>query len=470
MKTIKIKNILLITLTLLFAYSCSVDDMEQTGKLGENDFIVDENTANAVINELYSSTRAVKSLMMIQRLTVSGVETKSVKTGYKEFYENNVSPNDRTLQQYYQNCFYTVNLANRFIKKMNTINTIIPAKKNEMLAVVRTHRAFANFTLLRVFGQFYDTSSKYGIVLTEEPITSTTVQKRGSVSDTYNLIIKDLSYALKNIKDKQEDEYVSSLFTKTFVEALLAKVYLNKGDFGKATKHASNVINNQTDNFELETTYSDIFKNQWKSREVLYLPFQSPSDINQSTGSLNFFSEEFVKPSDELVAIANNQVPDEEGNAKYSSGYDPRFSFAFKKPNQSPSNHKYPKLESNSCYHLRLAEVYLIYAEALVRSNGDQNLAIEALNTIRIRAGVNPKEYITFDKKSFLEDVRIEKLLELTIENAEPWFDLIRYDRLGNLSAKDVKASISNQDKLIFPLPLQTLKNNKGSVFQNPGY
>lgn len=117
---------------------------------------------------------------------------------------------------------------------------------------------------------------------------------------------------------------------------------------------------------------------------------------------------------------------------------------------------------------MRMAEVYLIYAEAETRKqNGDIPLALESLNEVRRRVSLNDLE-IT-DKETLLNGIRKEKLLELFFENGEGWFDLIRYHSLGNISAFSEKSSLKNVNQFIFPIPLQVLTaNNK--MTPNPGY
>src|SRR5690606_24709008 len=155
------------------------------------------------------------------------------------------------------------------------------------------------------------------------------------------------------------------------------------------------------------------------------------------------------------------------------SDYDPRFSFAYSEDTQGLNNQgKYPFLsnsssQNNTIYHLRLGEIYLVQAEALVRSGGDMETALTALNTIRDRAGVDPKSFV--DVLTLLEDIRQEKLLELFFENGEPLFDLVRYDVLGNLDASSVKSTMNSENKFILPIPAEVLVGNN-KVVQNPGY
>lgn len=84
---------------------------------------------------------------------------------------------------------------------------------------------------------------------------------------------------------------------------------------------------------------------------------------------------------------------------------------------------------------IRLAEVYLIYAEALYQSSkGDKSKAIQQIDIVRARVGMkglaecNPNKNLTGDKSVFLEELLRERACELGMEDAR-FFDLIRYKR-----------------------------------------
>lgn len=119
-------------------------------------------------------------------------------------------------------------------------------------------------------------------------------------------------------------------------------------------------------------------------------------------------------------------------------------------------------------YYIRLGEIYLIHAEAEARkAGGNLNEAMTSLNAIRERAGV--EVYEVTDKTTFLAQVREEKLLELFFENGETWFDLIRYHKLGDISAFAEKSSLTSETQFILPMPLNVLSANN-LLIQNPGY
>lgn len=180
--------------------------------------------------------------------------------------------------------------------------------------------------------------------------------------------------------------------------------------------------------------------------------------------------------SENLKALADVQVgAAADGDlSDAGSGFDPRFSFAYSDATQGQNQQgKYPFAsissgQGNTIYHLRLAEMYLIYVEAEARrAGGDLDAALSHLNTIRLRAGVEEKTLS--DKATLLEDVRKEKLLELFFENGEPWFDLVRYDVLGNLDITTIKPTVTSNDKFILPMSSQVMIGNK-NIIQNPGY
>ena len=72
-------------------------------------------------------------------------------------------------------------------------------------------------------------------------------------------------------------------------------------------------------------------------------------------------------------------------------------------------------------YMLRLAEVYLIYAEAILGNNASTSdpVALEYFNRVRKRAGIPVKTSISY------EDIRHERRIELALEG-QYWYDLVR--------------------------------------------
>ena len=92
----------------------------------------------------------------------------------------------------------------------------------------------------------------------------------------------------------------------------------------------------------------------------------------------------------------------------------------------------------NSTHILRLADVYLVYAEAILGNSASTSdpEALYAYNEVRTRAGVSGKQSINF------EDIMLERRLELAYEG-DNWFDFVRLsyykpaDALARLVAQE---------------------------------
>jgi starch-binding outer membrane protein, SusD/RagB family len=92
-------------------------------------------------------------------------------------------------------------------------------------------------------------------------------------------------------------------------------------------------------------------------------------------------------------------------------------------------------------YMLRLAEVYLIYAEAVLGNNGSDNgEALAAVNIVRDRAGLDPLTSVTWD------DIFNERHLELAMEG-QMWYDFLR---LHYYNPEKAEALLSSQERGFF--------------------
>ena len=450
--------------------SCSIDDIEPINKLTVENTIRDEASAQQVLNGVYDLGRAFDVSSFPLYLAGYGNEglIGSGLSGSRGYDTNEVPVENRFLANLYNAEYKIINSANFLIQELEAGKAvgISEERKAEMISEAKFQRAFAYFNLLRYFGQYYDVSSSYGVVLRTSFSTELESKPRNSVQETYNLIEADLEYAAANGPVLIEHFYSGSLAAK----ALLAKVKLYEGKFAEAATLAEEVINNG-EGYQLEVAFSDIFQNQFYSSEVIFAPFSGPG----AEGGSNMSLINRTTYSESLRSLADAQVgtPDDGDLTGAGANYDPRFSFAYSEETQGVNAQaKYPfapntSSQNNTLYHLRLAEIYLIHAEALTRAGGDTGTALLSLNAIRERAGVEPKNFV--DIPTLLEDIRQEKLLELFFENGEPLFDLVRYDVLGNLEASSIKPTLISEDKFILPYPSEVLIGNNQLV-QNPGY
>ena len=111
----------------------------------------------------------------------------------------------------------------------------------------------------------------------------------------------------------------------------------------------------------------------------------------------------------------------------------------------------------NDVIEIRLADTYLMEAEALVRGSGDLVRAQALLDAVRARVGLAS---VTVS----LDNIYNERMLELATEGHR-WFDLIRTGQAASVLA--FKGFVAGKSELL-PIPLEELNNTK--LVQNPGY
>lgn len=125
---------------------------------------------------------------------------------------------------------------------------------------------------------------------------------------------------------------------------------------------------------------------------------------------------------------------------------------------------------------LRLADVYLMYAEVLNELNGDRALAVEYINKVRRRVNMNDLNAGMFNNYStLLEQIKHERLVELCGESVR-WFDL---DRWGDIHTQEGINQLALRDpdfntyrlgiSHLYIIPNRELSLYRG-LTQNPGY
>lgn len=94
---------------------------------------------------------------------------------------------------------------------------------------------------------------------------------------------------------------------------------------------------------------------------------------------------------------------------------------------------------------IRYAEILLMYAEAVTRgANGNAITAVQAVNLVRERAGLDPLSDVSADQ------VMDEKYAELAMEWGQRYYDMVRLERYNDLSYEGRSFS---DTKIFLPYP-----------------
>jgi len=377
-----------------------------------------------------------------------------------QFYNNNLQvDNGYIFNNFWRGIYFTIYQANAIITGLNTSTGINQSAKDEMMGEAKFFRALSYFSLVNLFGDV-------------PIITSTDYQKnqtaaRSGKSDVYKLIMDDLTDA----QSKLPDDYSVGGGEKIRVNkwgatALLARVYLYQERWPEAEAASNSIIS--SGQFSLTQDLNQVFL---KNSTEAILQFQVNSSGGIGTATPEGYRFVFNTPKPPIFYL-NPSLQNEFDSAdlRKSAWFD---STVYRgKAYYFPYKYKIGSAETEpggdvSEYYmvLRLAEQYLIHAEAKARQNSDLAGAVADLNLIRARAGLD--SLVNLSQTEVLDAVARERKCELFAEWGHRWFDLIRTGQ-ANTVLPALKPQWQSMQQL-FPVPALELKYDP-NLTQNQGY
>ncbi len=370
-----------------------------------------------------------------------------------EFYQNALIPTSAGVGGIWSNAYSSIYKTNAVIESLTNNESTPFSKKEAFLGEVRAIRAFIYFNLVNVYGPV-------PLVLSID-YNYTKTLPRASEDEVYKQIIEDLKYA-KSVLPLRIDGNIR--VNKDAATGLLSRVYLYRQNYNAAIAESTELIS--SNRYTLATTPNDVFIPQ--STETIW-GLASANPANRAT--LEAF--DFIPSSS--TRIPTYVISDSLFKAFETD--DLRKSQWIKSNTVSGNQYPYPykyKMRTSTGYTdleklvmLRLAEQYLIRAEAEARLNTSDFSGAEAdINKIRRRAGL-PDFSAGNDQSLMLSEIEKQRQLELMCERGQRWFDLKRTKR-----ATEVLSPIKLNWKAtatFYPIPQQQIDRNPFLV-QNDGY
>lgn len=353
--------------------------------------------------------------------------------------------------------------------------SIPEADRNGAIAEAKFIRAYAYYNLALLWGAV-------PIIEDNTTLITSPLVYRNALPDVYQFIVEDLRFAAKNLLAADAQGRV----TTWSAQGLLGKVYLtwaglntenpgqrNQSLLDSAKHYAGNVC--RTSGLSLLPNYADIFKTQFNdNQESLFalqwapgsawlegnmLQIYSPGGTEISAnGQAGWFA---ISPTYDLY----KQYPEEDSIRRKATfmlkddyypelnaaggGYTYKGNSGLKKhivgtnvDNNAPTMTLTSSTEHNAL--LRLADVYLIYAEAVMGNNNStaDPDALLYFNKVRIRAGLDPVESI--DAGALFKERRIEFAAEGLF-----WEDLVR---LSYYNAPEAIKILNEQERVTFTI------------------
>ncbi|NOW94992.1 RagB/SusD family nutrient uptake outer membrane protein [Mucilaginibacter sp. SG564] len=374
-----------------------------------------------------------------------------------QLYQNAILPTNSITANLWSSAYimsglYQINVC---LEQIPGSKALSPSLKNQLIGEIKVDRALYYFNLVNLFGPVpLVTSSDYSM---------TKSLPRASIDDIYKQIITDLTDAQKllNPAYSSPGRARPNLYT---AEALLAKVYLYRGQWASAEIAATSVISSgqYSLNKDLNTVFQD-----GSSEAIWQLPAIGP--YNQTAEAQIFvpYASSAVPTFLISPALLNTFEPGDMRRTNWigiNSISDGKGSSV---PYYYPAKYKNRNLNDQPAEDymiFRLAEIYLIRAEAQAEQ-GKTTAALADLNQVRNRAGL-PNSPAT-GTTTLLSAIMHERRTELFCEWGNRWYDL---KRTGTIDAVlGAEKPTWKPTQALYPVPLAEIQSNP-FLKQNPGY
>jgi hypothetical protein len=328
--------------------------------------------------------------------------------------------------------------------------------KKPYIAEARFMRGTAYWYLASLWGN---------VIISEDPsvLVAHPVSNTNPCNDVFEFAMRDLEYAALYLPETAPQ---AGRLTRYSAYGMLSRVYLSFAglaggtNYDKATrdehyldlaKKAADVVITKS-SYKLLPKYEDLFKieNNNNTESMFALQWVPNSDYGTTNTQQAYFACGSEITGDDAAwgywTRASNDIllqydPQDLRRKATWMGYGDKYEeidkahggFLYEKTREAlnvkkgvvgstKDNPAITRMNSSlNSYMMRLAEVYLIYAEATLGNNlaTSDAKSLEYVNAIRKRAGLNPLTVLTYN------DIAKERRLELCMEG-QTWYDMVR--------------------------------------------
>ncbi|MFT4023193.1 MAG: RagB/SusD family nutrient uptake outer membrane protein [Flavihumibacter sp.] len=374
------------------------------------------------------------------------LEWNGTFAGYTQIFNKTIPVNNGFALNTWTESYEAINVTNNVLANMDKVQE---GKKGSVEGQAKFLRAAVYFDLVRVYAKAWNDGSPAandGVPLILTPtgeISDSNKVPRSKVSEVYDQVISDLQDAESLLTIPSSLNFYAC---RTTASALLARVYLQQGEYKKAAEEANKVLT--TGKNSLTASYMDAFPVDYDNsnkvvgnttEDVFALQVTASSGYNDFNTFFSPLGRGDIEMNEKY--FDDYESGDERLNEYYDDGsiYCGKFDMVY-----------------GAVHIIRLAEMYLIRAEANFREGTSLGASpVADINVIRTRAGLPALASVNLDQ------IIRERRHELAFEG----------HRVHDV--KRLQLSIGsipwNSPKLVLPIPERETKINP-SLTQNEGY
>jgi len=522
MKKLHIKIFTLLVLASFFT-SCDfeLDKVNPNSVIVENYFVNEGEVTNAV-NATYAVLQD-QTLVSREWFFVNDLRSDDMATGGGQLETPRLQlligtndPANAVAGNVWTGCFAVIHRANVVIEKAPKVTMSSETTRARLLGEVKFLRAWAYFELVSQWG---------GVPLYTEYVKVVEGSKaRATVDEVYASIISNLTDAIAGLPASYSGSDIGRA-TKGAAQMLLARVYMQKGDYASAKPLLKSIIDSKLYSLVNNYTWNFDEEHEYNAESIFEIGFMdSNGAFSWGYNNGDGLGAETTVHNQEISPVSwGNLIPaqklledfestDVTGNTKT----DPRYKYSFYEAGDTISGghigdnkdgykfniassvirggapkkvgwRKHTILYKNvSSYYpsgvnermMRYAEVLLDMAECQNETGEPEVDILATLNQIRDRVGVAMPHYPTANYPTGTKDQRFkaiahEKRVELAGEEIRNK-DILRWrkqSKLTILGGDPILYFTANKFELL-PIPQSEIDNNEkiGKANQNPGY
>jgi len=447
----------------------------------------------------------LRQYWLLQELTTDEAVISWNDPGLPELHAMNWTSSNEFVTAMYYRIFYQISVCNEFIRETSEERMVARNISENSRQLFRQYRTEARFLRALSYWHALDLYRNVPLVTEDDPV-GTFFPEQASGDQIFAYLITELEEIASLLPKHQMNEYGRA--SRECAWFLLARLYLNAESYigishnAEVEKYCQLILD---EDYRLDSNYQNLFlADNHLSPEIIF-PVCFDGNSTRTWGGTTFLVHAAVggtmdpgsfginggwaglRTTRALVELFEGFGSDQDGRRNlYSDGQD----IDIKNIGNFTDGYAVTKFRNVTSSNLpgsdpsgnfvdidfplfRLGEVYLMYAEAVIRNNGDKVFAANLINQLRSRAYGGAGGNISAATLT-LDFLLAERGRELHWESCRRT-DLIRFKKFtganylwpwkgGVITGREVE-----EFRTLFPLPASDLIANPNLV-QNTGY
>jgi hypothetical protein len=486
----KIKKIIICLSTILLIGSCTENLVPvDYSEINPSIFPQSEADVQAMVNACYYplrgswwdgiNTTSERGIMFVCDATTEILSGKFDIQQYGHLL--NFHPTDELAVFFYDWYFNKISLMTRTIDLINK-SVVSDEIKKKAIAEVRCARGLLAYDLFDMYGPL--------VIAPLEVLNNPMEEKplaRLSNEEMVSFIEDDLIAAANDLPDPIDVEY--GRFSKGIAKMVQIRLELHEKNWDKVKALCDEII--QLNYYELDADYVGMWglngarnskeviwaipcdydgtsENQW---QLMVLPSNYAPLGGWATVQSTWWFYDTFESADVRKTMLIAEYTGTDGIVYNRSNPGTNIDLGPIPLKIDPDAQRTTALSTLDIILYRYADVLLSKAEAIANLTGPNAEAMELVNVIRRRAGLQDKLLSDYSSLTDFNDLILtERSHEYWCENGQYRSDLIRHGKFVSRCIELTQSIYADDDKVLFPFSLSKVSEGKGLFIQNPGY